>query len=90
MNMIKKYTIPLSNIARKAKAVPRSLLTEKEAATILNVTPSCLQAWRYRGEGPQFIKISGRCVRYRWLDLQEWVDDHRCSSTSQYKEGKFS
>ena len=50
----------------------------------LNVTPSCLQAWRYRGDGLPFIKISGRCIRYRWNDLQEWIDDHRCSSTSQY------
>ena len=84
MNLIQKFTIPLSDIARKAKAVPRSLLTEKEAAALLNVTPSCLQAWRYRGEGPPFIKISARCVRYRWIDLQLWIDGGRFSNTSEY------
>lgn len=58
------------------------LLNEKEIAEQLNVTPSCLQAWRYRGDGPPFIKISSRCVRYQSIDLQVWIDQRRCSSTS--------
>jgi hypothetical protein len=81
---------PSDHTASKPVVVPCPLLTEKEAATLLNVTSSCLQAWRYRGDGPPFIKISARCVRYKWTDLQEWIDGNRRSSTSQYKEGEIS
>jgi len=90
MNQIPGNQFPRQLHGNESKAASHSLLTEKEAAALLNVTPSCLQAWRYRGEGPPFIKISARCVRYEWIDLQEWIDGHRCSSTSQYKEGKVS
>ena len=49
-----------------------TLLTEQEAATLLNVTAKALQGWRYRGAGPVFCKV-GRCVRYRLEDLQAFV-----------------
>lgn len=90
MKQILDHFTPHLHIGSRSNVASLSLLTEKEVATLLNVTPSCLQAWRYRGDGLPFIKISGRCIRYRWNDLQEWIDDHRCSSTSQYKEGEIS
>lgn len=58
------------------------LMTEKDLSHYLSVTPSCLQAWRYRGGGPQFVKFSDRCVRYRRDDVDCWLDDRVCSSTT--------
>jgi len=40
------------------------LLTEAEVAQHLNCTICCLQAWRQRGGGPEFVK-AGFLVRYR-------------------------
>lgn len=39
------------------------LLTEKEVASALGVSPRTLQHWRLAGDGPAFAKV-GRAVRY--------------------------
>ena len=63
------------------------LLTEKDVGHLLNLTPSCLQAWRLKGDGPPFIRISGRCIRYRHTDVEAWIEDNLCSSTSDFGRG---
>ncbi|MCZ6622909.1 MAG: helix-turn-helix domain-containing protein [Deltaproteobacteria bacterium] len=65
----------------------KHLLTEREAADFLGVTSRCLQAWRYRGGGPKFVRISSRCIRYRKSDLVEWVEERLRSSTSDVGRG---
>ena len=60
-----------------------TLLTEKGAADFLDLTPRCLQAWRSRGGGPRFVKISSRCIRYRRCDLLDWVQERLCSEISE-------
>ena len=61
---------------------PFELLTEVEAAKALKFTPRFLQARRVRGDGPPFIRISCRAIRYRRADLEAWIDDHVCKNTS--------
>ncbi len=58
------------------------LLTEVQAAKLLSLTPRALQAWRYQGRGPQFVKISARAIRYRPEDLEAWIEAQLRSSTS--------
>jgi hypothetical protein len=50
------------------------MLTPAEAATILRVEPRTLEGWRRHRIGPRYFRYSGRCVRYRPEDLQEWLD----------------
>jgi predicted DNA-binding transcriptional regulator AlpA len=52
--------------------VSEVLLTEREMAALLRVTPRCLQYWRASGEGPLFIKV-GKLVRYRESGLDPWL-----------------
>ena len=52
------------------------IVTEVQAAEILQVSTRTLQSWRYRGEGPPYFRM-GRLVRYRLSDLAEWLDDQR-------------
>lgn len=52
---------------------PDSLLTELQAADILNLSTRTLQAWRVRGSGPSFVH-AGRAIRYRRRDLCAWMD----------------
>lgn len=49
------------------------LLNERRAAAALSVTPRAMQEWRRRGDGPQHVRISTRCIRYRPEDLQKWA-----------------
>lgn len=58
------------------------LVSEKEAAQFLGFTIRFLQARRVRGNGPRFVKISSRAIRYRVSDLKEWVEGKLRTSTS--------
>ncbi len=67
------------------KSVPPAaikLLTPKEAAELLKVSPSWLAKARMRGDGPPFIRI-GRSIRYSELALLQWMKSHQHLSTSE-------
>ncbi len=57
------------------------LLTEEEAAELIGYTPRFLQARRLRGDGPRYVKVSARSIRYRPQDLEAWAAERLRSST---------
>ena len=59
-----------------------ALLTEADAAKLLAFTPRFLQARRIRGNGPPFVRISSRAIRYRRSDLLAWIEDRVRTSTA--------
>ncbi|MDP8243579.1 MAG: helix-turn-helix domain-containing protein [Candidatus Hinthialibacter antarcticus] len=59
----------------------KSLLSTTQAADLIGVEPRTLECWRQRGDGPPFVSISRRCVRYDICDLHHWIDDHKKQST---------
>ena len=59
------------------------LLNEEQAAEFLGLKPRTLQAWRWSGGGPRFVRLSARAVRYRQSDLDSFVDDRVFENTSQ-------
>lgn len=61
-----------------------ALLNEKQTAKMLAVTPRALQAWRYRGGGPAYVRISSRVIRYRRCDLYAWIASKMHKATSEY------
>ncbi len=58
------------------------LLTEAEAAERLGFTPRFLQNRRARGDGPRYVAVSARAIRYRPQDLEEWAAERLRTSTS--------
>jgi predicted DNA-binding transcriptional regulator AlpA len=58
------------------------LLTTKETAKRLGVSPSWLAKARMRGDGPPYVKL-GRSVRYDEGVLTQWMKSRLRSSTSQ-------
>ena len=60
-----------------------SLITEREAAAFLGLSARFLQNRRTRGGGPPFVRISGRCVRYRRRALIAWSDALSRAHTSE-------
>ena len=64
------------------------LLTEKEAAELIGFTPRFLQNRRLRGDGPRYVTVSARAVRYPPEDLQTWAEDRLRTSTSDSGEGE--
>jgi hypothetical protein len=56
--------------------MPEPLLTLKEAADYLRLTPSALYAQRHRGEKPGALGIRvGRKVLYRPSDIERFLDE---------------
>ena len=56
-----------------------SLLTEREAARLLCVSPYLLQKWRWKGIGPKWVRVggpTGRAVRYRLADIEEYLTEN--------------
>lgn len=57
------------------------LATAEEVAEAFGYTPQGLAQMRYRGTGPKFIKLGGRAVRYRWDDVEAWLDQQTRQQT---------
>ncbi len=53
--------------------VPLKLLTTEEAAKIVRLSPRTLDAHRWRGTGPRFVR-AGRRALYREADLLAWLE----------------
>lgn len=62
---------------------PDELYVERQAAQLLKVSEKTLQYWRLTGNGPKFVRISKRCVRYRRRDLIAWIEQRLKASTSE-------
>ncbi len=58
------------------------LINEKLAASFLDLSVRTLQGLRCRGGGPRFVRISGRCIKYRRIDLRDWGETNLRTSTS--------
>lgn len=61
----------------------RNLLTTREAAMLINLSPRSLEGYRLRGGGPPFYRVGRRCVRYDVGDLLTWAKRQRLFSTSE-------
>jgi len=62
-------------------AIGPTLLTTEQAAKYLNFTTGWLAKMRVQGGGPKWIRL-GRKARYHITDLENWIGEHRVSSTS--------
>jgi predicted DNA-binding transcriptional regulator AlpA len=58
------------------------LLTAKDAANVLRLSPSWLAKARMRGDGPPYVKL-GRSIRYGEAALVQWMKSHQRLSTSE-------
>lgn len=59
-----------------------STVSPEECAHRLGIRVSTLSNMRWTGRGPTYIKVGGR-VRYRLVDIAEYLNSHARSSTSE-------
>ena len=64
-----------------------ALINEAAAAKHLGLKVRTMQGFRHRGGGPQYVRISSRCLRYRRVDLRDWADARVRTSTSDPGRG---
>lgn len=51
----------------------RPLASRREVAAFLGVPEGTLTQWGHRGIGPRYARV-GRHVRYRWSDVDAWLE----------------
>lgn len=61
-------------------AFPEPLIKAEQVAQLVGTSVGQLAQWRFHGDGPPFIKL-GRSVRYRWSDVEAWLDDNTRTQT---------
>jgi predicted DNA-binding transcriptional regulator AlpA len=64
--------------------MPYNLLTDDEVAEKIRRSTNWLAKQRCRGDGPKFLKV-GRSIRYRWQDVEVWLESQARQSTSQHR-----
>lgn len=58
------------------------LLSPEEAGALLGVPATLLQRWRTTGDGPQFVRLTRKTIKYRAEDVQAFIESRRVSSTA--------
>ena len=59
-------------------------LDEKEAAKILGLAVQTLRNWRHLRKGPKYVKL-GRSIRYRYEDLEEFIQKKKIDPESVWQ-----
>jgi predicted DNA-binding transcriptional regulator AlpA len=59
---------------KRLASLPPEIVRPPEAAALLSVSLSLLKKWRIGGGGPRFVRLGGRAIGYRRVDLSEWID----------------
>jgi hypothetical protein len=74
---------PLGSIRQSARELNSAerLLTPKDAANFLRLSPSWLAKARMRGDGPPYVKVGRRSIRYRGDALVQLLKSRARQST---------
>jgi predicted DNA-binding transcriptional regulator AlpA len=78
-----RLATPLTKERSSDISVPGLVLTEDEAARLLRLSARTLQRLRLEGEGPRFVRLTGRRIGYAISDLEAWVRARSVASTSE-------
>jgi hypothetical protein len=62
---------------------PEALIEEIRGRLGMSVLKNTLAAWRSRGWGPAYMKLSGRVVAYGQEDVEAWLQNLRAGSLSR-------
>ena len=65
----------------------QTYLTPEQLSDLLQVPVGVLAQWRCRGEGPKFIKLGGKHVRYSKEALAEYLSEQERTATQPRRRG---
>ena len=68
---------PAATPPQEKQPAARALLDDVEVADRLNVSLQTVRNWRGRREGPRFVKLVKRAVRYRPEDVEAFIEGER-------------
>lgn len=69
--------------APSASRDPGQLMAPADAAALLDINAKVLERWRGTGEGPAYVKLSSKTIRYRREDIEAFVAGRVRVSTAE-------
>ena len=48
-------------------------LNTAQVCELIGIKPITAAQWRARGEGPRWVRVGRRHIRYRRRDVEEWI-----------------
>ena len=76
-------TADAQNPGSKHPTLPSILLSRDQIEVEYNISRRWLELAALTGQGPAFIKIGARTVRYRRDELERWLSEREVRSTSE-------
>lgn len=73
------YLVHMKQIGRIGEAETTTetpidqFLTTRDVATILNLNPQTVIEWRRERNGPPWVRIGQKAIRYRRSELEAWI-----------------
>lgn len=68
----------------------RPLATDADFCVFAGISKQQSAQLRYLGIGPQFIRVTGRQIRYRWSDIEAWCEARACTRSDQRANADLS
>ncbi len=73
----------IASAMQQASAEMQKLLTPAAVSDLLGVAERTLERWRITGEGPRYVKLTRKVVRYLADDLATFVAERVKANTAQ-------
>lgn len=77
----------LSEIVKNSPGWLDEAVNTAEASRIIGFPACTLHTWRSRGDGPPFLKIGARSVRYQRRTLLQWMAERQRQNTADRGQG---
>ena len=61
---------------------PEQLVSSRDLEKLTNLSRRFWESRRLSGDSPPFVRLSAKAVRYRWGDVQHWLEKRLRTSTS--------
>ena len=81
-NLVSDAVVAAVARAQLVQLSRKVILSEKEAAALLDVNPGTLKRWRSEGKGPAYTKNGS--VRYLRSDIDQYLERMRISTRDSY------
>jgi hypothetical protein len=67
----------LGHLSNTLPLVPEEIYTPETLSLVLEVSRSTLARWRKSGTGPAYSQLPNLEIRYRGLDVVEWLEQRK-------------
>ncbi len=80
---IPTYTIAAGAMPPAPQAAP-DVMTTDEVARYLGINKKTLDRLRGRGDGPRYLRLTSKIIRYRRADVEEFLETRVRTNTAQH------